>query len=95
MWGESLPEELQPGTWDIDLFVAAEAHRGKGVGQAALKLLKDEVFQTTLAVAVSVFASVKNERAVRAYERAGFRWKRIWSDPHGGGHSWFMVAERG
>ncbi len=94
LWGESLPEDLSPGTWDLDLFVAAEEHRGKGVGQAALKLLKDEVFQTTLAVAVCVFASVRNERAVRAYERAGFRWKRIWADPLDGGHSWFMVAER-
>jgi aminoglycoside 6'-N-acetyltransferase len=94
LWGESLPEDLESGTWDLDLFVAAEEHRGLGVGQAALKLLKDEVFATTLAVAVCVFASVRNERAVRAYEKAGFRWKRIWSDPFGGGHSWFMVAER-
>lgn len=95
LWGESLPEDLEPGTWDLDLFVAAETHRGKGVGQAALAALRDEVFRTTLAVAVCVFPSIRNERAVRAYEKAGFRWKRIWSDPLGGGHSWFMVAERG
>ena len=56
-------------------------------------LLKEEVFGTTFAVAVCVFPSVKNERAVRAYEKAGFRWKRIWNDPHMG-PSWFMVAER-
>jgi aminoglycoside 6'-N-acetyltransferase len=30
---------------------------------------------------------------VRAYEKAGFRWKRIWNDPYAG-PSWFMVAER-
>ena len=51
------------------------------------------MFATTLAVAVCVFPSVTNERAVRAYEKAGFRWKRIWNDPHMG-PSWFMVAER-
>ena len=66
----------------------------KAAGQAALSLLKTEVFATTLAVAVCVFPSVKNERAVRAYEKAGFRWKRIWNDP-ALGPSWFMVAERG
>jgi aminoglycoside 6'-N-acetyltransferase len=93
LWGESLPEELAPGTYDLDLFVAAEEHRGRGVGSAALRLLKEEVFATTLAVAVCVFPSIRNERAVRAYEKAGFRWRRIWEDP-ATGPSWFMVAER-
>ena len=94
LWGDQLPEELQPGTWDLDIFVASERHRGRGIGQTALAALKDEVFSTTLAVAVCVFPSIRNERAVRAYEKAGFRWRRIWNDPHAG-PSWFMVAERG
>jgi aminoglycoside 6'-N-acetyltransferase len=93
MWGEELPQDLDPGTWDLDLFIGSEEHRGKGVGQAALGLLKDEVFATTMALAVCVFPSIKNERAVRAYEKAGFRWKRIWNDPYMG-PSWFMVVER-
>ena len=93
MWGDELPQDLAPGTWDLDLFIASEEHRGRGVGQAALAQLKDEVFGTTLATAVCVFPSIRNERAVRAYERAGFRWQRIWNDPHMG-PSWFMLAER-
>lgn len=93
LWGTELPEDLAPGTWDLDLFIAAEEHRGQGAGQAALALLKDEVFSTTLAVAVCVFPLIRNERAVRAYEKAGFSWKRIWADP-AMGPSWFMVAER-
>jgi RimJ/RimL family protein N-acetyltransferase len=93
LWGETLPQDLLPGTWDLDLFIATEEHRGKGVGQAALAQLRDEVFASTLALAVCVFPSIRNERAVRSYERAGFRWKRIWNDPHSG-PSWFMVAER-
>ncbi|KAB2939210.1 MAG: acetyltransferase [Hyphomicrobium sp.] len=93
MWGDELPQDLAPGTWDLDLFIASEEHRGQGVGQAALAQLKDEVFGTTLATAVCVFPSIRNERAVRAYEKAGFRWKRIWNDPHMG-PSWFMLAER-
>ena len=27
LWGDTLPDELEPGTWDLDLFVAAEEHR--------------------------------------------------------------------
>ncbi|MCK5090084.1 MAG: GNAT family N-acetyltransferase [Hyphomicrobiaceae bacterium] len=93
IWGDDLPQDLAPGTWDLDLFIASEDHRGKGVGQIALSLLKDEVFATTLAVAVCVFPSIRNERAVRAYEKAGFQWQRIWNDRHMG-PSWFMIAKR-
>jgi RimJ/RimL family protein N-acetyltransferase len=92
-WGEALPDDLEPGTWDLDIFVASERHRGTGIGQTALAALKQEVFETTLAVAVCVFPSIRNERAVRAYEKAGFTWRQIWNDPHLG-HSWFMVADR-
>ena len=60
------------GHVDLDLFIASEDHRGQGVGQSALTLLKDEVFGTTFAIAVCIFPSVKPRRAVRAYEKAGF-----------------------
>lgn len=93
LWGEALPDGLAPGTWDIDIFIASTAHRGKGVGVRALDLLREEVFSSTLAVAVCVFASIANERAVRAYEKAGFRWRGVHPDPVMG-HEWFMVAER-
>jgi ribosomal protein S18 acetylase RimI-like enzyme len=93
LWGAELPQDLEPGTWDLDLFIADRAQRGRGTGAAALAQLKTEVFATTLAVAVCVFPSVRNEAAVRAYEKAGFRWKRIWDDPYMG-PSWFMIAER-
>jgi aminoglycoside 6'-N-acetyltransferase len=63
------------------------------VGLQALNLLKAEVFSTTLATAVCVFASIRNEAAVRAYEKAGFHWQRIWNDS-AVGPSWFMVARR-
>lgn len=93
LWGESLPDELAPGTWDIDLFIASGAYRNRGVGARALTEIRDEVFATTLAVAVCIFAAVANERAVRAYEKAGFRWRKVWNDPVAG-PSWFMTADR-
>ena len=92
-WGTDLPEGMPAGTWDADLFIAAPEHRGKGAGRTALRLLAEEVFSTTLAVAISVFASIKNEAAVRAYEQAGFRWVRVWDDPVFG-PSWLMLLER-
>lgn len=93
VWAEALPDGLPAGTWDIDLFLASDADRGQELAQAVLVLLCDEVFATTLAVACSGVVSIRNEAAVRAYERAGFRWLRIWQDPLFG-PSWLMLKER-
>ncbi len=93
LWGDNLPEDLEPGTWDLDLFIASAEHRGQGAGLKALNLRKYEVFSTTLATAVCVFASIRNEAAVRAYEKAGFVWQRFWND-QAVGPSWFMIARR-
>ncbi len=93
LWGEERPPEIEPGTWDIDLFIASEQHRGRGLGAIALARLVDEVFATTLAVACCGLVSVRNEAAVRAYERAGFAWRRIWNDPLFG-PCWLMLKDR-
>lgn len=91
-WGE-LPDGMPPGTWDVDIFIAEPLHRGKGVGEMALNLLAEEVFATTLALSLSAFVSVANEAAVRAYERAGFEWARVWEDPIVG-PSWMLLRQR-
>ena len=93
LWAEAKPQELPAGAWDIDLFIASAADRGKGLAHTALALLTDEVFATTLAVACSAVVSIRNEAAVRAYERAGFRWLRVWQDSFFG-PCWVMVKER-
>jgi aminoglycoside 6'-N-acetyltransferase len=92
LWGEQLPTGIPPGTWDLDVFIADERHRGQGIGSRALSALADEVFATTLAPAVSVFVAVRNERAVRAYERAGFRWIAIAQSA--GVPEWVMLQDR-
>ena len=93
LWGGPRPEEVAPGTWDVDLFIASAEHRGRGLGAVALDLLAEEVFATTLAIACCGLVSIRNETAVRAYERAGFRWRRVWNDPLSG-PSWLMLKER-
>jgi RimJ/RimL family protein N-acetyltransferase len=93
LWAQERPDGLAPGTWDIDLFIAEEAHRGRGLETAVLTLLTEEVFTTTLAVACSVMVPVRNEAGARAYERAGFGWQRIWNDALFG-PCWVMLKER-
>ncbi len=91
--GSPLPAELPAGTYEIELFVASADHRGRGVGAMALELIREEVFTTTLAVAACAFIAVGNEKAVRAYEQAGFAWRAIVRDPVMGAE-WVMLAER-
>lgn len=91
--GEEELLSLPPGTWDVSLFIAEPELRGKGHGLAALLLLADEVFSTTFALALSVVVSVRNEAAVRIYEKAGFRWQRVLTDPLFG-PSWLMLKPR-
>jgi aminoglycoside 6'-N-acetyltransferase len=84
---------LESGTWECVTFIASEAHRGLGLGEAALRALVDEVFTTTLAVACILRVPVSKEPAVRAVEAAGFRWVRIEEDA-ARGRVWLMRCER-
>lgn len=88
-----LPDGLDAGTWDCDVFIGSPAHRGRGFGQAALARLVDEIFGSTLAVACSISVSIRNESAARAYEKIGFRWVSIANDPIFG-PSWVMRRDR-
>ncbi|MDX2290013.1 MAG: GNAT family N-acetyltransferase [Hyphomicrobiaceae bacterium] len=92
-WGPSLPDGMPPGTWDVDVVIAEPEFRSRGVGAQALEEIAREVFQTTFALALSVFVPLRTEAAVRAYERAGFRWVEVWNDPLLG-PCWLMIRPR-
>lgn len=91
--GDEAQLDLPPGTWDMSLFIAEPALRGQGHGLAALRAMQCEVFGTTFALGLSVVVSVRNEAAVRTYEKAGFRWVRVLDDPLFGA-SWLMLCNR-
>lgn len=77
----------------IDAFVGERDHRGRGIGEAALRLVFEEVFATTLAPAVFSVVPIRNEAAVRAHEKAGFGWVRVIDDTLLG-PCWLMRRER-
>ena len=84
------PPEVLPGTWETQFWITPSR---PGVLAAIPALLAAEVFATTLAIACSGLISIRQEMMVRAYERAGFRWRRIWHDPLFG-PAWLMLKER-
>lgn len=84
---------LPVGAYVVSLFVADPAHRRRGAGEMALAALTQEVFATTLAPAAATLVPVRYEPAVRAAERAGFRWVGV-LDESTSDRSWLMVRER-
>lgn len=86
-------ESLPAGAYIASLFIADPAHRRRGAGEAALSALTREVFSSTLAIACATVVPVRYEPAVRAAERAGYRWISV-SDDAASGRSWLMMRER-
>lgn len=79
-WQEPPPEELAAaglsdlpdGLVDVDILVGELDHLGRGVGPQALSLLLDRLRAEGHSW-VGIATAVANPRAVRAYEKAGFR----------------------
>ena len=91
--GDGLALADTAGTFRVDAFIGEARFRARGIGQAAIALVVAEIFSTTLAVAAIVVVPIKYEAAVRAYEKAGFRWVRVIDDPLLG-PSWLMRVGR-
>jgi ribosomal protein S18 acetylase RimI-like enzyme len=91
--GRDIPGALTAGTFRLDVFVGEPSVRRRGVGQAAVRLVAEEVFATSLAVGVIVVVAISHEAAVRMYERLGFTWVRVVHDPLFG-PSWLMRLDR-
>lgn len=91
--GPAVPQALTAGTFRVDAFIGEPAYRNKGHARTALQLVAQEVFATTLALAVIVVVALRHEAAVRAYEKAGFKWVRVIDDLLLG-PAWLMRLDR-
>ncbi len=83
-----LPEDIV----DIDILIGDSRVVGQGVGPRALGLLLDRLRADPLVSSAGVSTSVSNARAIRAFEKAGFRLFREFQDP-GSGPCRYMVVE--
>jgi aminoglycoside 6'-N-acetyltransferase len=80
---ETTPEFRHAG---IDIFLAGECH-GQGLGADAVRTLARHLFDERGHHRVTIDPAAANERAIRCYERVGFRrvgvMRRYWRDPAG------------
>jgi aminoglycoside 6'-N-acetyltransferase len=83
-------------TWAIDLFLAEPEIWGQGLGTRFVRLVLEHLFTHRGADWVLIDPHVRNHRAVRCYEKAGFRKVKVLPahEVHEGHpvDSWLMAA---
>jgi aminoglycoside 6'-N-acetyltransferase len=86
--------EILPDTLDIDIAIGEPDFTGRGIGPRALSLLVEKLFKEKAPPEIMMCTSVENTRAMRAYEKAGFRRIRKFFDP-GFGTFWLFTVRQG
>jgi aminoglycoside 6'-N-acetyltransferase len=85
-------------TWGVDLFIGEPELWGKGIGTRALAALVRHLFAAENARRVVLDPHVDNQRAIRSYERCGFRKVKLLPEhePHEGKQvdCWLMMIGR-
>ena len=88
-WWES---EIDPGVRGIDQFLAEESLLGNGVGTCLVKALTSLLFEDRNVTKIQTDPSPRNLRAIRCYEKAGFRKVGVITTPDG--QAMYMLKER-
>lgn len=86
--------DLDDDLVDIDILIAEVDALGRGIGPAALVLLLERLRADPAVRYAGVGPSASNERAVRAYRKAGFRLWREYTDPDRGPCLYLLVDLR-
>ena len=76
-------EVTDPGVFGVDLFLADEVKREQGLGARMVRAFVAELFAHPRVTRVQVDPSPLNARAIRCYEKAGFRRVREIVTPDG------------
>ena len=71
--GDWWPDVTDPSIRGIDQFLADGDNLGKGVGTAMVRAFVDLLFSDPSVTRIQTDPNVKNARAIRCYEKAGFR----------------------
>lgn len=76
--------DLPDALMDVDIMIGEPEMIGRGIGSMALTLLVERLRNDPSVEFVGLAPSIHNARAIRAYEKAGFRKLREFLDPECG-----------
>ncbi len=86
-------DERDPGARGIDQFLADASLLGRGIGSRMVAEIVAQIFADPAVTKVQTDPSPENARAIRAYEKAGFRRTGRVTTPDG--EAELMVVRRG
>jgi RimJ/RimL family protein N-acetyltransferase len=86
------PDERDPGVRGIDQFLADADRLGRGLGTAMVRAFVDRLLADPAVTRVQTDPSPDNRRAIRSYEKAGFRALGEVDTPDG--RALLMIRER-
>jgi RimJ/RimL family protein N-acetyltransferase len=86
------PDEQDPGVRGIDQFLAHPAQLGRGAGTAMVRAFVQLLFADPAVTRLQTDPSPRNRRAIRCYEKAGFRAVGEVDTPDG--RALLMVCDR-
>jgi RimJ/RimL family protein N-acetyltransferase len=79
----------------VDLLIGDPARRGDGKGTVVLrKFLREVVFARSAAAVCIITPQPANARAIRCYQKVGFRYVRTFYDPDGNEWNYLMRISR-
>jgi len=86
------PDEHDPGVLGIDQFLADESRLNRGLGTAMVRAFVEKLFEDPTTTRVQTDPSPANPRAIRCYEKVGFR--RVGEVDTPDGRAVLMIYER-
>ena len=76
-------DEQDPGARGIDQFLAHADHLGRGIGTEMVRAFVARLFEDPAVTRIQTDPNPRNARAIRCYEKAGFRPARQVVTPDG------------
>lgn len=70
--------------WGVDMWIGEKRYWGKGIGSKVLQLLSDFLIEERGAIKIVIDPHLDNPRAIRAYEKAGFKKVKVLKK-----HEWY------
>lgn len=77
------PDETDPGVVGIDQFLCDEHKLGRGLGTTMVRSFVRRLFEDDTVVRIQTDPRPDNARAIRCYEKAGFRRAGVVETPDG------------
>lgn len=77
------PDETDPGARGCDQFIGEGDLLGRGLGTHLVRTLVETIFRDSAVTRIQTDPSPDNARAIRCYEKAGFRPARVVTTPDG------------